>query len=117
MSDCRDPAAIEIVSEAPPLETEESTEVIVEVTTGPSGKEIYTKYCQLCHAAGLAGAPKLGDVPEWAARSEAGLATLYKHAIEGFQGEVGMMPAKGGFSQLSDEEVQLSVDYMLEESR
>ena len=117
MSDCRDPAAIEIVSEAPPLEAEESTEETVEIASGPSGKEIYTKYCQLCHADGLAGAPKVGDVPEWAARSEAGLATLYKHAIEGFQGEAGMMPPKGGFSQLSDEEVQASVDYMLEESQ
>ncbi len=117
MSDCRDPAAIEIVSEAPPLEAEASEEEVVEVALGPSGKDIYTKYCQLCHADGLAGAPKVGDVPEWAARSEAGLATLYKHAIEGFQGEVGMMPAKGGFSQLSDEEVQASVDYMLEESQ
>jgi len=117
MSDCRDPAAIEIVSEAPPLEAEEAAGDTVEVATGPAGKEIYTKYCQLCHADGLAGAPKVGDVPEWAARSEAGIATLYKHAIEGYQGEVGMMPPKGGFSQLSDEEVRASVDYMLEASR
>jgi cytochrome c len=117
MSECRDPAAIEIVSEAPPLEADESEEEAVEIASGPSGKEIYTRYCQLCHADGLAGAPKVGDVPAWAARSKAGIATLYKHAIEGFQGEAGMMPPKGGFSQLSDEEVQASVDYMLEESQ
>ena len=30
---------------------------------------------------------------------------------------IGVMPAKGGLMSLSDEEVKLAVDYMLEESR
>ena len=76
------------------------------------GKGVYDKACALCHAAGVAGAPKLGDKTDWAPRIAQGKDTLYKHAIEGYQGTKGMMPAKGGNSTLSDAEVKASVDYM-----
>ncbi len=76
------------------------------------GKGVYDKACALCHAAGVAGAPKLGDKTDWAPRIAQGKDTLYKHAIEGYQGTKGMMPAKGGNSRLSDDEVKASVDYM-----
>ncbi len=76
------------------------------------GKGVYDKACALCHAAGVAGAPKLGDKTDWAPRIAQGNETLYKHAIEGYQGAKGMMPAKGGNSTLSDAEVKASVDYM-----
>ena len=42
---------------------------------------------------------------------------MKKHALEGFQGAKGVMPAKGGFVDLSDEEVIAAVEYMLNESR
>lgn len=76
------------------------------------GKGVYDKACALCHAAGVAGAPKLGDKTDWAPRIAQGKDTLYKHAIEGYQGAKGMMPAKGGNSTLSDADVKASVDYM-----
>ena len=41
---------------------------------------------------------------------------LYEHAIKGFQGKNGMMPAKGG-STASDEEVKAAVDYMAAASK
>ena len=41
--------------------------------------------------------------------------TLFKHALEGFQ-DKGMMPAKGGNTELSDDEVKAAVVYMVNES-
>lgn len=75
------------------------------------GKAIYTNSCAACHAAGIMGAPKPGDKADWAPRIKQGQATLYDHAIKGFQGTKGMMPPKGG-STASDDEVKAAVDYM-----
>ncbi len=83
----------------------------------PAGESVYKKTCALCHAAGVAGAPKPGDKAEWAARIAQGDETLYKHAIEGFTGEKGMMPPRGGGSSLSDDEVKAAVDYMVAKSK
>jgi cytochrome c5 len=61
----------------------------------------------------VAGAPKPGDKEEWAPRIAQGNDVLYKHAIEGFTGEKGMMPARGAGASLSDDEVKAAVDYMV----
>jgi cytochrome c5 len=45
------------------------------------------------------------------------LDTLVAHAIDGFQGSQGMMPAKGGNPSLSDAEVRAVVEYMVAESQ
>ena len=50
---------------------------------------------------------------EWGARIAQGADTLHKHAIEGFQGNAGMMPARGGNPSLSDEQVIAAVDWMV----
>jgi cytochrome c5 len=42
---------------------------------------------------------------------------LKNHAINGFQGSAGYMPAKGGRVDLSDEEVASAVEYMVSESQ
>jgi len=81
-------------------------------TASQSGIVIYKRVCALCHAAGVAGAPMLGSKNEWTPRIAQGKETLYKHAIEGFTGAKGMMPARGGGTSLSDEEVKAAVDYM-----
>lgn len=70
----------------------------------------------MCHAAGVAGAPKPGDKADWGPRIAQGKDTLYKHAIEGFTGAKGMMPAKGGAANLSDADVKAAVDYMADKS-
>ncbi len=75
------------------------------------GGVIYGNLCAGCHNAGVAGAPKLGA--EMAARAGKGKDLLYKHAIEGFQGDAGVMPARGGNPALNDDQVKAAVDYML----
>lgn len=75
------------------------------------GKKTYDSACVACHGAGVAGAPKFGDKAAWAPRIKQGNATLYEHALKGFQGKAGMMPPKGG-STASDDEVKAAVDYM-----
>lgn len=78
-----------------------------------AGESPYKKTCSMCHASGAAGAPIIGNKGDWEPRIAAGKVQLYQHAIAGFAGEKGMMPAKGGNATLSDDEVKAAVDYML----
>lgn len=102
------PAAEAPAAEAPAATTETGQ-------TGSNvamGEEVYKKTCFLCHGTGAGGAPMLTDKADWEKRLAQGMDTLYKHAIEGYTGEKGMMPPKGGNLSLSDEDVKASVDYM-----
>ena len=86
---------------------------IVVASSGPvSGKDIYNNVCMSCHTSGAAGAPMIGNSSQWTARLSKGKDTLYANAING----IGVMPAKGGLSSLTDEEVRAAVDYLLDES-
>lgn len=78
-----------------------------------SGAEVFQQVCSACHGAGVAGAPKAGDKAAWAPRIAKGNATLYEHALKGFQGSSGVMPAKGGRADLSDDLVKQAVDHMV----
>ncbi|GAB3338374.1 c-type cytochrome [Marilutibacter aestuarii] len=77
------------------------------------GAVIYNNLCTGCHTSGAGGAPTL-DHSHWDARLAKGTDTLHKHAIEGFTGEAGLMPAKGGNPALTDEQVVAAVDWMLD---
>ena len=81
------------------------------------GQATYTQACAACHATGAAGAPKLGDKAVWKDRIAQGNDTMYDHAIKGFKGKVGFMPAKGGRADLSDDAVKAAVDYMVSQSK
>jgi len=87
------------------------------VAAALSGPQVYNNACLACHGAGIGGAPVLGDADTWAPRIAQGMDVLKKHAIEGFQGSAGYMPAKGGRVDLSDEEVASAVEYMASESQ
>jgi cytochrome c5 len=87
--------------------------VISTASAAADGKGTYDKTCMACHAAGVAGAPKLGDKAAWGPRIAQGNDTLYTHALKGFTGKKGMMPAKGGNTSLSDADVKAAVDYMV----
>ena len=81
------------------------------------GAGVYQNACMACHAAGIAGAPRVGDATAWAERIAQGNETLYTNAIQGLQGQAGVMPAKGGNMSLSDEEVKAAVDHMVAQSQ
>lgn len=81
------------------------------------GQGVYMNFCAACHASGIAGAPKTGDAAAWQPRIAKGEAAVISNAIKGFQGTSGFMPAKGGNSALTDEEVTSAVLFMLEQSR
>ncbi|NMG66580.1 cytochrome c5 family protein [Azoarcus indigens] len=80
------------------------------------GESSYKKVCAMCHSAGVAGAPKPGDKADWGPRIAQGKDTLYKHALEGFTGQKGMMPARGGAATMPDEDVKAAVDFMVSKS-
>lgn len=77
------------------------------------GAQTYQTVCSLCHAAGLAGAPKYGDKAAWKPRIAQGLPMLHEHAIKGIR----TMPPKGGSATLSDADVGAAVDYMVSHSK
>jgi cytochrome c5 len=82
-----------------------------------AGKTVYDTNCAGCHDGGVMGAPKTGDKAGWADRIGQGTDVMAKKSIDGFQGKVGMMPAKGGNTALTDEDVTNAVSYMVEKSR
>jgi cytochrome c5 len=69
---------------------------------------LYTQVCSVCHAAGVAGAPKFGDKAAWAPRLGAGVDTLTASAIKGKNA----MPPRGG-SAGSDADIKAVVTYMV----
>lgn len=62
----------------------------------------------VCHATGVANAPKLGDKAAWAPRIAAGEETLVKHSISGIRA----MPPRGGNASLTDDQIRAAVAYM-----
>ena len=80
------------------------------------GKGVFDVACSACHGTGIAGAPRIGDKAAWAARIGKGIPTLEKHALEGFQGQAGLMPAKGGRTDLPDDAVRAAVEYLASQS-
>ncbi len=82
-----------------------------------TGPQVYNSACTICHGTGVGGAPVTGDVAAWAPRLEQGMEVLIRHSIEGFTGDAGFMPPKGGRVDLSDEEVIGATEYMIEQSR
>ena len=100
-------AAAPIVAMAIPAAT------VAGATKVAGGEGVYNGACVACHGAGIAGAPKAGDKAAWSPRIAQGKPTLYEHALLGYQGKAGVMPAKGGNTALADADVKSAVDYMV----
>jgi cytochrome c5 len=90
--------------------------VVIAEATAPkgsmTGQQVFAQICKTCHETGLAGAPKVGDKAAWQPRIAQGEQALVQHAIQGFQGKTGVMPPKGGDTNLTDEEVHRAVVYL-----
>lgn len=76
------------------------------------GHEVYQAHCAACHDSGAAGAPKYGDAKAWASRLKLGLDKLHQNALDG----IGAMPAKGGCSSCSKDQIVSAVDYIVDGS-
>jgi cytochrome c5 len=81
------------------------------------GEKVFSTVCFMCHQTGAAGAPVFGNKDDWAPRIAKGKPTLYKHALEGFTGNKGTMPPRGGNPGLKDDEVRAAVDFMVSKAQ
>jgi cytochrome c5 len=106
-------AAEEIAQRITPVGQVAIGEVKPDAGGAVDGKKVYEGLCQACHATGAANAPKAGDKGAWGPRIAQGNDTLFKHAIAGYTGKAGVMPAKGGNAALSDAEVKAAVEHLI----
>jgi cytochrome c5 len=72
------------------------------------GKTVYEATCAMCHAAGVAGAPKFGDKAAWAPRIATGKAALVASVVKGKNA----MPPKAGKADLTEADIAAAVDYI-----
>ncbi|MCA1771018.1 MAG: c-type cytochrome [Halomonas sp.] len=77
-----------------------------------SASDIYGAVCAACHDTGATGAPRKGDEPAWAERIGKGFDAVLANAING----IGAMPARGGDTSLSDDDMRQVVAFLLTES-
>jgi cytochrome c5 len=73
------------------------------------GEMLYGNVCSACHASGAAGAPIPGS-ETMAERVQKGTDVLLQSALNGLNA----MPARGGRPDLSDEQVRVIVEYMIQ---
>ncbi|MDO4696633.1 MAG: c-type cytochrome [Neisseria sp.] len=104
---------------APEIQSgEEAVGGTSENTAAADGKKVFEGLCMACHAADsvIPGVPRITRNDEWKERIAKGKEVLFKNAINGFTGPNGLMPARGGNPNLSDEEVKAAVIYMANQS-
>jgi cytochrome c5 len=101
----QDNSALKIESAGPP---------VAAAALPANGTAAYEVACVACHGAGIAGAPKVGDKAAWGPRIAQGKETLYNHAVNGYNGKAGVMPAKGGRTDWPDDLVKQAVDHIIE---
>lgn len=77
-----------------------------------SGEQVVSYQCVLCHGPGMGGAPRIGDRRAWEKRLTAGEARLLRSVLEGR----GAMPPNGGLADVSQQELQAAIDYMIRSS-
>jgi cytochrome c5 len=82
--------------------------------TNRSGEEMVKTICSACHGptSAIALSPKIGDKAAWAPRIGVGLDVLTKSAIVGKN----TMPAKGGATDATDEEIARAIVFMANQS-
>lgn len=68
----------------------------------------YNKYCTVCHAAGVAKAPKLGSAEDWKPRLAKGMDNLVLSVKNG----LGAMPPRGMCNDCSDADYKALIVYM-----
>ena len=79
-------------------------------STERSGEEIYNSKCAGCHTSGAMGAPKYASLEDWSTRIDLGLEKLTLSAIAGKGG----MPPRGTCMDCTDNEIEVTVQYILD---
>lgn len=102
---------------AKPAESAKSEEHAAGDEHSAKGEKVFKATCSMCHQTGAAGAPVVGNKDDWGPRIAQGMPMLYDHALKGFTGKKGMMPAKGANTSLSDDDVKAGVDYMVSKAK
>jgi cytochrome c5 len=74
------------------------------------GEQVYNTVCTACHAAGVAGAPQPGSDALKERLAGKGLDGLKSSVINGLN----VMPPRGGRPDLTDEQIQAAIDFMLQ---
>ena len=112
MSDCKTYPAISIHMPLTNFEPEPSTIRAIpkkkENWKDNAGETLYEKNCAVCHSSPVMGAPVIKDKEAWDALLKKGIENVYSNAING----INAMPPKGG-SDLTDEQMLLTVDYLI----
>ena len=78
-----------------------------------TGEEVYKTKCFVCHASGIAGAPKVGDAAAWAPRIAKGADALLATATSGILA----MPPKGTCMDCTDTELTAAIEHMTSNSQ
>jgi cytochrome c5 len=73
---------------------------------------LYTQACTVCHAQGVAGAPKIGDKAAWAPRLAQGVDGLVASVVKGKNA----MPPRGG-TTATDAEIKTVVTWMVGQAK
>ncbi|RZJ08427.1 MAG: cytochrome c5 family protein [Acidovorax sp.] len=111
-ADTAAPAAAPTAAAAPATAAPEAAApaapVVATAAAAGAGEALYKQACQVCHAAGVAGAPKFGDKAAWSARLPAGLDALHASVVKG----KGAMPPRGGAALASDADLRAAVEFM-----
>jgi cytochrome c5 len=74
-----------------------------------AGKATYDSKCAVCHANGVAGAPKFGDKEAWAPRIATGEDAMMSSVINGKNA----MPPKGACMDCSEADLKAAMQYMV----
>ncbi len=80
-----------------------------EISSPSPGEQLVKANCKVCHAQGINGAPVIGNNKMWGPRIGKGIDALVANAMAG----VGLMPAKGGKTELTEADIRMAVEYMV----
>jgi cytochrome c5/Ca2+-binding EF-hand superfamily protein len=81
----------------------------------PEIASTYRQSCSHCHSGSAPSAPRIGDTAAWSERLSGGFNQLYHSAINGVANTA--MLAKGGHTELIDDQIKALVGYMLLQSK
>ena len=80
-----------------------------------AGEKIFKEFCATCHAKKPQiniRAPRIGDKRNWRMLHRTGMQALLRVTTQG----IGAMPARGGCFECTDEQLQATIQYILNQS-